>query len=99
MNITLFMTLFTIFSAITGICTEGCKKLLNDTSIKYSSNILAFVIACIVGFSGTAFYYVLNSIDFNLVNIVFMILMSMSTAFGAMVGYDKIVQTINQINK
>lgn len=99
MNLTLFITLFTIFSTITGICTEGCKKILNDTSIRYSSNVLAFIVAGVVGLSGTGIYYILNSIEFNMVNIIFMILMSISTAFGAMVGYDKIIQTINQLKK
>ena len=99
MDITLFITLLTIFSMITGLCTECCKKLLNEAKIFYASNILAFVIACIVGIGGTSVYYILHSIEFNAVNIVCMILMGLSTSIGAMVGYDKVVQTICQLKK
>ncbi len=99
MNVTLFITLLTVFSTITSVITEGCKKILDDTTISYSSNVLAFIVACIVGVSGTGVYYVLNSIDFNLANIVCMMLMGVATSIGAMVGYDKVVQTIGQLKK
>ena len=48
MNITLFITLLTVFSTVTSVCTEGCKKLLDDLKVTYASNILAFIIACII---------------------------------------------------
>ena len=82
---------------ITGVITEGCKKLLDEAKINYASNILAFAIACIVGIGGTAIYYIINSINFSTINIIFMILMGLATSMGAMVGYDKIVQAIGQI--
>lgn len=97
MNITLFIALLTMFSAITGIATEGCKKILDESSMSYSSNILAFIVACVVGIGGTGVYYVLNSIEFNVVNIICMVLMGMATSVGAMVGYDKVIQTIAQL--
>lgn len=97
MNVTLFITLLAVFSTTTSICTEGCKKILDDIKISYSSNILAFLVACIVGIGGTSIYYIINSIEFNAINIVFMFLMGLATSFGAMVGYDKVVQTIKQL--
>jgi hypothetical protein len=99
MNVTLFIALLTMFSTITGVVTEGCKKLLNEAAVSYSSNILAFIVACIVGVSGTAVYYILNSIEFNIVNIICMFLMGLATSVGAMVGYDKVVQTITHLKK
>lgn len=99
MNITLFITLLTMFSAITGVITEGCKKLLDGTKISYSSNILAFIVACIVGGGGTGVYYILSSIEFNLINIVCIVLMGLATSIGAMVGYDKVIQTIAQLKR
>lgn len=97
MEATLFLTLFTIFSTMTGICTECCKKILDDINIVYSTNILALIVASIVGSVGTCIYYIMYSIPFNLVNIIFIVLMAISNAFGAMVGYDKIIQTIEQL--
>lgn len=99
MNITLFITLLTIFSTITSICTEACKKILNELKVLYASNILVFIIACVVGIGGTAVYYSLNSIEFNTINVICMILMGLSTSLGAMVGYDKIIQTVKQLKK
>lgn len=97
MSVTLFIMLLTAFSTITGICTECCKKILDEIKISYSSNILAFIVACIVGVSGTAIYYILSSIEFNVANIICMFLMGLSTSISAMVGYDKVVQTIGQL--
>ena len=97
MDVTLFVTLLTVFSTVTSIFTEGCKKFLDDLKVTYASNILAFIVACIVGIGGTAIYYVLCSVDFNATNIVCMILMGFATSIGAMVGYDKVIQTIGQI--
>lgn len=97
MTVALFITLITVFSTITGLFTEGMKKLLEGTKIVIPSNILAFITACIVGIGGTGVYYVLNSIEFNAINIVCMILMGLATSLGAMVGYDKVIQTITQI--
>lgn len=99
MSTTLFITLLTVFSTVTSICTEGCKKILDNNNISYSSNILAFIVAFIVGIGGTGFYYVLNSVEFSVVNVAFMILMGVATAFGATVGYDKVIQTVEQLKK
>ena len=97
MSVSLFVTLLTIFSTVTGVATEAVKKLLNENNVKYATNSLAFIIACIVGISGTAIYYVLYSVAFTPINIVFMFLMGIATSMGAMVGYDKVIQTVKQL--
>lgn len=97
MTVSLFIMLLTVFSVVTGIVTEGAKKLLAETSFKCPNNILAFIISCIVGIGGTAVYYVLGSIPFTTVNVVCMLLMGLATSMGAMVGYDKVIQTIEQM--
>lgn len=97
MSTTLFIALLIVFSAITSLCTEGCKKILDEIKVSYASNVVAFIIACIVGVCGTGVYYILNSIEFNVANIVYMALMGVATSVGAMVGYDKVIQTIGQL--
>lgn len=97
MNIALFIALLVTFSTVTSLLTEACKKLLDNTNITYCSNILAVIIACIVGIFGTGIYYILFGINFDLANIVCMPLMGLATAVGSMVGYDKVIQTIKQI--
>ena len=51
----------------------------------------------VVGIGGSAAYYAVSSIPFTASNIVFMFLMGIASAIGAMIGYDKIIQTITQI--
>lgn len=99
MTVTMFITLLTVFATATSVCTEGIKKILNELNVTYASNLLASAIACIVGIGGTAVYYVLFGMPFTAANVVCMILMGVATAFGAMVGYDKVVQAIEQIAK
>ena len=98
MNIALFIALLTVFSTVTSLCTEVCKKVLDESKITYASNLLVLIIACVVGILGTGLYYIVSSIEFNAVNIVCMPLMGIATAVGSMVGYDKVIQTIKQIN-
>ena len=98
MTVSLFVILLAVFSAVSSICSEGIKKLLDEGNIGYSSNILVFVVSCIVGIGGTAIYYTVDGIAFSLVNIICMILMGLASSMGAMVGYDKVIQTIKQID-
>lgn len=97
MTITMFASLVTIFSIITSLCTEVCKKILDEMNVKYASNILVCIIAAAVGILGSLAYYILFSMDLNAANIVCALLLSLATAVGSMVGYDKVIQTIKQI--
>lgn len=97
MTITMFIGLVTIFAVVTSLCTEACKKILDEIGVKYASNILVCIIATVVGILGTCAYYILFSLEFDAANIVCILLMSFTTAVGSMVGYDKVIQTIKQI--
>ena len=99
MTVTLFLGLLAAFSVITGICTEGVKKLLDENKVSYSSHMLAFVIACVVGIGGTAVNYVMSGIPFDTANVICMVLMGLATSMGTMVGYDKVIQTVKQFGK
>lgn len=97
MNITLFTALLVAFAAVTSLCAEAAKKLLDELGVQYASNILVTALSLIIGTVGTGIYYILFSVEFNLINIVCMPLMGLATAIGAMVGYDKVIQTIKQL--
>lgn len=96
MDITIFIALLFAFSAITGVIVQAIKQLITDKQ-NMSYNILAVVIALIVGICGTAIYYQFNSILYTTNSIIMMILLGLGSALCSMVGYDKIVQTIQQI--
>ena len=99
MTITAFISLATLFSVVTSLCMEAAKKILDDMKIAYACNIVVCIISAIIGVLGTCAYYVLFEIEFTAANIVCALLMSLTTAVGSMVGYDKVVQTIKQIGQ
>ena len=96
MDITIFITLLFSFSVVTGLIVQGIKKFISDKQ-NMSYNILALIVALIVGICGTAIYYQFNSITYTANSIIFMILLGLGSALCSMVGYDKIVQAIRQI--
>lgn len=96
MTVTTFITLLTAFSTVTSLCTQGVKKILDEKKIAYASNVLVFIVACIVGIGGTAVYYILNSVEFDIANTTCMILMGLASSLTATVGYDKVMQAIKQ---
>ncbi len=97
MTVALFISLVTVFATVTGLATEAIKKILDGKGIKYASNIVACIVAAIVGIGGTAAYYAICGIPWTAANIVCMILMGFAVAVGSMVGYDKVTQAIKQI--
>lgn len=97
MSVQVFLILITVFATITSILTEAVKKFLDSQKITYASNIVVLVIAFIVGFSGTAIYYVNMGIEFSVINIIYLFLISLANWVGAMVGYDKIIQLLKQL--
>lgn len=86
-----------IVSLLTGLTVEGLKKILDETKIKYSSNILAVIVSVILSLIICISYLILNDIAFTL-KIVVQILIFMYLGFlVSTVGYDKVLQTFTQI--
>ena len=97
MTVTGFLTILTICAAVTSLLTEGIKKLLDGQKVSYASNILVLAVALVVGCGATALYYVNYQVPFNALNSVYLALMGVANWLGAMVGYDKLCQTIRQV--
>lgn len=93
MTIELFLFLFTIGSAASSLITQAAKKTFDELP----SNFLALGSAVIVGVGGTAVAYCLLAMEYNLNNIICMLLMAICIWVGSMVGYDKVVQLIGQV--
>lgn len=98
MTVTLFISLFTFGSVLCGIVTEAIKKAYQNAEKEYSANIIALVDALIVGGVGTATAYMLMGIPWTVNNIICLVLMCVVIWLGAMVGFDKVLQTISQIS-
>ena len=97
MTVTLFIALLVILSVAVSLFTEAVKKYLDEAGAKYSSNLVVLILSLIVGIGGTALMYIFLGIAFTVPNIMCMILMALSVWVGAMVGYDKVLQMIEQI--
>lgn len=95
MTTTMFLILLSAFSVISSLITEGIKKITTDKA-NLSYNIVALIIALIVGGVGTAVYYQFNTIPFTVNNIIYIVLMGLASGLCSMVGFDKVKQTLEQ---
>lgn len=95
MTTNVFLMLLFVFSTLSSLITEGIKKMLG-AKITPSYNIVALVVALIVGAVGCYFYYQFNEICFNINNIIYMILMGLASGLTSMVGFDKVKQALIQ---
>lgn len=93
MTLNLFLFLMVIGASVSSLFTEALKK--NHENI--SSNILALISAGVVGVGGTIIAYILIGITFDLKNIACIMVMAFCIWLGSMVGYDKVIQTIDQL--
>lgn len=86
-----------LISVLTSLCTEGVKKLLDDTKIKYSSNVLASIISVILSI-GVQWYTCIDKnaamTPHDVSQLVALILLSFLTST---VGYDKVVKSIKDL--
>jgi len=97
MTITFLTTALLLVSLVTNFTVEGLKKLLDESKVNYSSNLLAVVVAVVIAGLVSAGYLILNDITFSLkVGVQIIVLMYLSFLVST-VGYDKIVQMIEQL--
>lgn len=98
MTIQLFIIIFAIEIIVSGLLTEAIKKAFQNANNKnYSANIIALIDAVVVGGFGTAFIYNLYALPFTVTNILVLIVLIIAIWMGSMVGFDKIMQSIRQI--
>ena len=97
MTTTTFLMLLSAFSVLSGLVTEGIKKLISDKA-NMSYNIIALIVSVIIGGVGCAIYYQLNAIPFDINNVIYIILMGLASGLCSMVSYDKLKQCIEQIS-
>ena len=86
-----------LISIVTNLTVESVKKLLNRNDAAYSSNILAVSVSVIVAIVICSVYLVMNDIAFSTKIGVEMFVMTYLSFLTATVGYDKVMQTIEQI--
>lgn len=97
MNIEIILVGLLIISTFTGLFTEALKKYLSDFGAKYKPNVLAGGAALFVAGMVEASYIIMTSTAVTAQVVVTGVILAVLSWLAAMVGYDKVVQTIAQI--
>lgn len=98
MTVALFISLFTLGATASSLLTEVVKKWYENAHKEYSANVVALIDAVVVGGLGTAASYMLLDIPWTINNIICLLLMIVVIWMGSMLGYDKVIQLLSQIN-
>lgn len=95
-NLQIFMTGLVVVSALISLVTEAVKKILTEYNKTYYANTLAGVVALVMSTAVGVCYAVMTGIAFTGQVVVGIITFVFMSWLCAMVGYDKVVQTISQ---
>lgn len=95
MTLALFVTLVTILSLVSSLVTEACKKVFNVTK----PTLLVGILSAIIGWGGGVAAYFLMGIAFTTSSIICLILLAPTIWLTATLGYDKVMEVIEQIAK
>ena len=88
-----FLTGILILSAISSIITQMIKQ----AGTKLPSNVLAFLVALVVGIIGNISSTLVAGAEITLFTVVGGVVMGIACAITSMVGYDKVKQCIEQL--
>ena len=96
MSVTLFVSIFVGGGLITMLLTQSIKQFYYNRGSEASPNLIALINAVVVGGGGTAFTYMLMNLPWTVNNILCLIAMAFLVWMGSMIGYSKILETIQQ---
>lgn len=95
-----FLTLLMVISVFTGLFTEAVKTVLESIGKKFpSSNVLAGIVAVVLSVLICVGYSVLTGAPLTDTAMVYYVALVLLGWLSAMVGYDKVIQAIAQIQK
>ena len=86
-----------VVSTLTGLTTEAVKHILTAFNVKYQSNLLSGIVATVLSVAIGIGYILLANIGFTTQSIISLIALAFMSWLSAMVGYDKVIQVINQL--
>ena len=99
MNFEIALMLLLIVATMTGLVTEAVKKVLQEGNVSYKPNLLAGLVAVALSVGVGAAYMVMTETTLNAQMAVYLIALVFLSWLSAMVGYDKVIQTIAQRRK
>ena len=96
MSVSLFISIFVGGGLVNILLTQAIKQFYYNRGSEASPNMIALIDALVIGGLGTAFVYMLMGIDWTVNNVLCLIAMIILVWMGSMIGYSKIIQTIQQ---
>lgn len=99
MTFEIFMAGLLLVSVLTGLFTEAIKGWLSERGKKFYCNALAGYVAVGLSVLVSAGYLIITETAFNLKMAVYLIALVLLSWLAAMVGYDKVIQSITQFKK
>lgn len=96
MTLHIFLILLLAISILTGLFTEGIKKWLEEKGRSYRANALAGYVSVALSILVGAAYTILLHAVINAQLAVYLIALMLLSWLCAMVGYDKVIQSIAQ---
>lgn len=96
MDMEIFLMLLLMVSVLTGLITEALKKLLSEHGKSYYSNTLAGIVSLILSLAVGGGYIIMMDTQINARMAVMLLALMLLSWLSAMVGYDKVVQSIAQ---
>lgn len=99
MNFEVALMLLLVVATMTGLVTEAVKKVLQEGNVSYKPNLLAGLVSVALSVGVGAAYIVLTETALTAQMAVYLIALVFLSWLSAMVGYDKVVQTIAQLRK
>lgn len=97
MTFDIFLMILLIVSTLTGLTTEAIKMWLKEHKIEYHANTLAGYVAAMLSIAVGIAYIILSGIMINAQVVVHLVALVFLSWLAAMVGYDKVIQTITQL--
>lgn len=86
-----------LISVLTSLTVEAIKKILNERNVKYSSNLLAAMVAVVLTMASAIGYVIYNSLTVTPKVVVVIIAMMFLSFLGSTVSFDKVKQLFLQI--
>ena len=97
MTVEVFISILFTVSLVNGLITQAIKKIFDDMEWTYCSNILAGMVSVVVSGFVCYAHFMFSDVVFNEVMAITYIALIIMSWVCAMVGYDKVVQTIKQV--
>ncbi len=97
MTVSLFATILTIGAGVNALLTEAVKKAYKNAGREYSANTVALIAAVVVGGLGTAAVYMLMGLPWSVNNIICLAIIIVAVWIASMIGYDKVLQLVKQV--